>query len=137
MARRLNYLLYLIANPVGVDADACNQLPRECGLNQELGLLPFFMNLPVVGKHSSPINLIQLGQITTVFKIIGAGIGKRKCPPKIVGICPSDRLQQVRFQMEDWPLPAAVCELRVICSENQVKHDRTRAEVEGHTLSNE
>ena len=49
-------------------------------------------------------------------------------------IRPCDRIVQVGFQVDDWPLPASIRQIRVIPSINYIKHHRPRTEIEWRAI---
>ena len=58
----------LVINDCRLNADAFDQMPGEALLQQEFGLLALLVRPLVAGLHGSPVDLVQAGQIVTVFE---------------------------------------------------------------------
>ena len=53
-----------------------DQLPREGMFKQKFRLLTLFAAPPLTRVYGVPINLIEVGEVATVFKVVSAGVGQ-------------------------------------------------------------
>jgi hypothetical protein len=120
------------------NADAFHQLPREGFLNQELGLLSLFHNRvsPIVLVDRLPVQNFKVMDIAEERRVSSTSVAVAERPTAGDRICPLNHRPQICFQMHNWPLPAAVRQIRVISSVQQEQHDRAWAEIERDVLSN-
>ena len=98
-------------------------------------MLAFFQIPPLLCMNGLPIDLIKLRQVASVLEIVSLGIRQRERPALLVLICPSDNAIQIGFKMNNRFLAIAIGQLSLIMAMDQVKHDRSGAEMEWYALT--
>ena len=115
--------------------DPLYEFPRKILLYQEFGLLSVLAGPPIPRLNSIPSDFPKIRQIGPILEEIGTCVRQRKRPSLSSVACPCDSRLQVRFQVDDRPLPVPVRELRVVALINQIQHDRTRTKIERNTIA--
>lgn len=71
-----------------MDSNALDEFKRETVFQQKFGLLAFLTILPLPRLDAIPIDLVEMGQISAIFKVVRTSIRERKRPASFVSVPP-------------------------------------------------
>jgi len=107
-------------------------------MDQELSLLAFLdQRITKVGRCDRlPVYFVQVPAVHIERCKARSSIPVGKGPAHTTCFRPTDSLFHVGLEMEDGVLASVVCYVRMIAHVQNIKHDRTRTEIEGNIVPN-